>query len=39
MQRQYDKIGVFVNEDIREVKETKARIEKRDHEAKVEKER
>ena len=39
MQRQYDKIGVYVNEDKREVKETKARAEKRDKEAKMEKER
>jgi len=37
-QRQYDKVGVFINEDIREVKFSKAKIEKREKEDKLEKE-
>ena len=39
MQKQYDKIGVFINEDVRDTKLAKARLEQKEKEAKAEKER
>lgn len=38
-QRQYEKIGVFINEDIRENKESRARIDKKVKETALEKEK